>query len=683
MMPAARSIAIAVGASLLTFTTSPLHAQGRFEQEIAPIEVDEGDGHVLGSPFSGGLVSPRVGLIDLDGDSLPELFALNPDGRLRTYNNLGGGAFRRLHPSPYDTSPVNQWFRLADLDDDGAVDLLTGGLRSELLFYRNVGTTAAPVWPQTADTVRTDMIVFTQLETVPSLVDIDGDGDLDLFTGNLEGSITFYRNDGTRKVPKFVLATQRFQDILVVSFAARRRKEPLQTPQHGASVLDFTDLDGDRDLDMLFGDFFTTRLLYFRNDGTRFSPNFSMNRLDTAFRGMGDDVATYGFNQPIAADLDRDGDVDVLVSSLYPNSPLEPLLPFINTGTTTAPVMRLRTGGLTDELDVGTSAAPCVLRDADRWSIVVGNADGTLAEYEVVDGGGKTMLRRERTHGAVPGRFNATPTAGDLDDDGIAEVITGSADGSDLRLLRRSANDLVAESWLMDTAVVGRYATPALVDMEGDGDLDLLVGSAGGRLTYFRNDGTPQVPAFVATTPPRPFDTLDVGSYSAPCPFDIDGDGDVDVLIGGRARAGDRTGVVRFWINNSGRYDESPAYPPLVTDGQPLPVGFVSSAGRFVLVGEAAGGITAWRDTSYISSAPSVRGMNGRQLTIEVLDRERIRIVGNIPNEGTSLRLFDILGRDVFRSFISGDVVGLPHLPHGWYLVDVAGLGSGSLIVPP
>ena len=42
-------------------------------------------------------------------------------------------------------------------------------------------------------------------EASPTLVDIDGDGDLDAFTGNYDGNTLFFKNTGTVNSPSFIL----------------------------------------------------------------------------------------------------------------------------------------------------------------------------------------------------------------------------------------------------------------------------------------------------------------------------------------------------------------------------------------------------------------------------------------------------------------------------------------------
>jgi Ca2+-binding RTX toxin-like protein len=78
---------------------------------------------------------------------------------------------------------------------------------------------------------------------------------------------------------------------------------------------------------------------------------------------------------------------------------------------------------------------------------------------------------------------------------------------------------------------VGYLATPTLGDLDNDGDLDALIGECDGKTYYFENKGTAQTPQFA--NPVTNYAGLqDVGDYSTPTLGDLDNDGDLDVLIG-------------------------------------------------------------------------------------------------------------------------------------------------------
>ncbi len=74
---------------------------------------------------------------------------------------------------------------------------------------------------------------------------------------------------------------------------------------------------------------------------------------------------------------------------------------------------------------------------------------------------------------------------------------------------------------------------PALTDLDGDGDPDLVVGNDTGLLYYYENIGTPANPDFTERTGVNnPLEGISVLSYSAPTFTDLDGDGDHDLIIG-------------------------------------------------------------------------------------------------------------------------------------------------------
>ena len=96
----------------------------------------------------------------------------------------------------------------------------------------------------------TPLMPLTCAYSAPALVDIEGDGDLDLFTVNSLGVINFYRNQGC-------------------SFLSDEDNNPFAGFDNDGQAIDFGDFDGDGDKDALLSNLFG-RSSYFLNDGGTF-----------------------------------------------------------------------------------------------------------------------------------------------------------------------------------------------------------------------------------------------------------------------------------------------------------------------------------------------------------------------------------------------------------------------------
>ncbi|MBR8827168.1 MAG: VCBS repeat-containing protein [Gomphosphaeria aponina SAG 52.96 = DSM 107014] len=94
---------------------------------------------------------------------------------------------------------------------------------------------------------------------------------------------------------------------------------------------------------------------------------------------------------------------------------------------------------------------------------------------------------------------------------------------------------------------VSLAAAPVFVDLDNDEDKDLVIGDYEGYLYYYLNDNGNWVQQ---TGTNNPFDGFRKGGYLAPAFIDVEGDGDQDLL------AGDYSGNITFLLNENGNFVE-------------------------------------------------------------------------------------------------------------------------------
>ncbi|MBZ0112522.1 MAG: FG-GAP-like repeat-containing protein [Thermoanaerobaculia bacterium] len=131
------------------------------------------------------------------------------------------------------------------------------------------------------------------------------------------------------------------------------------------------------------------------------------------------------------------------------------------------------------------------------------------------------------------------PDLADLDGDGDLDAVVGELFGSLHYFENTGASTRPSFVGLSGAANpfqgidVGYAATPELVDLDKDGDLDAVVGESDGFLKFFENAGSSNSPFLVERTgEANPFSGINGGEDSVPSLVDLDGDGDLDGLLG-------------------------------------------------------------------------------------------------------------------------------------------------------
>ncbi len=571
-----------------------------FTREVHSIAVADETGAAYPFAWLGGLNLPRPQLVDIDGDGDLDLFAQEASDQLMFFENTGSaeGAGLRWRTDSFQDLSVGEWYRFADMDDDGDMDLLAERPFSYVQYYRNEGTSLEPRFVLATDTLRdvAGQPIFSDRQNIPNVTDIDCDGLLDLFIGRLTGTVARYEevNRDADEIPRFRLVTERFQNIEIVAQIGSL---------HGANTLALEDIDDDGDMDIFWGDFFEPGLLLLENGGSCQSPAF--DGLPQKFP-PNDPLSTSGYNAPSFGDTDGDGDLDMVVGVLggafNPNlTTVDNLFAFEQTE---AGVFELRTGQLLRGLDVGSESAP-VLADLDDdgdLDLLVSNKidpgnleSGFIYHFENTGTASRPSFRLLGKLTPFEGSFHPVPAFGDLDGDGDLDAMVGSwRDG--VRFYRNTGTaatpEFVLDSALSVELTRGTNAVPALADIDADGDLDLFAGESSGDLNFWRNTGTPTAPQF--TLESDKYAGLDVGRRSFPTLVDLDGDGDLDLALGT-----ERNGIVYY--RNDGN-SETPAWeldesfnPSVPSYSAPAFADIDADGDLDFLSGGIGGGVMFWR----------------------------------------------------------------------------------------
>ena len=341
--------------------------------------------------------------------------------------------------------------------------------------------------------------------------DLDGDGDTDLALGNVGFSV-LWRNDGAAGFTE-VLG----EDSLV-----------LYTENNAIALRDF-DGDGDVDLFSASGGWLGAIHDLMRNDGAgRFTA--------TTYEDVPQDYSWV--NGMVVDDLDGDGDLDLFLARLNHSTVFEN----DGNGKFTARPDRVP--------DLQASSMAAVLCDVDGD----GDRDAVLANaiYEpnrlwLNDGTGHFT---DETEGRLPPDQDDTMAlaAGDVDGDGDPDLVCGNGrlGGEQPRLYRNNGGGrftCVTAECLPQVRCQALAAV--LLDVDRDGDLDLVLGTAdgpnGAPNLLWLNDGAGR---FTAAPPAAMPDHAE--RTTCLLPVDLDADGIPELVVGNGCEGGAPTRIYRL-----------------------------------------------------------------------------------------------------------------------------------------
>lgn len=531
--------------------------------------------------------------VDRDGD-LDVAVASVFDSRITWFENAAGNASAWTFRTVSTAAPSARTLAAADVDGDGDTDLAYAtGLAAPgidfVTWFENPG--AGPAW--TAHTVATMPVVPYTV----SAADVDGDGDQDLFSQrswheNLAGDGTTW---STHALP-----------------ASGFQQQPV-------------DVDRDGDVDLLQG---ASAL----PTSIRWLENTAGNGSAWAARTLGG-LLDDAINSLSAGDVDGDGDPDVVYAMGF--SYAHRVRWFENTSGTGASWI-LRT--LSTALGGPRSALPVDL-----------DGDGDLDVTAAANNAGFTWFRNETIHGnaCFVGRVISTATAGaqsivpsDVDGDGDPDAVSTAFLGDTVAWHENVGG--AAANWTARTisTAFDQAARVAAGDVDRDGDVDVAAvqgNFAGGALTWFDNtsgNGSAWTPRTVSTV---------FGRATHLEMIDLSGDGDLDLL-----GAGYYTPGLRWFENAAGNGSAwTPGTIPTIENHTGVATGDldgdgdpdVSSVGSFFTMGlvwneNTAGNGSAWASHTIATLPGATYAMEAVDMDgdgdLDVLQPGTNSLVGNV-----------------------------------------------------
>ncbi len=515
-------------------------AQGVYRfQRADSVPVFNASGRIL-NPWAGGLNFVMAGEIHLDNDNLPDLVLFDKSGnRIVPFLNRGTpGSTQYIFAPEYRKNfpRITDWMVLRDYDGDGRSDIFayySGGTK----IFRNVGNSSTgPVFQEVVYLLQSDYgnvitSIFIPSSDIPGIDDLDGDGDLDILAFDVFGGCVDYHKNlsvelfGHADSLRFELVTRNWGNFTEdgVSNTVNLNSDCGRSGlRHAGSTFLLLDVNGDRRKDLVLGDINFNNLVLLLNGGTL--QQADMVQIQTNFpQGFGGSLPVDVTIFPAASyqDLNNDGIKDLFVAPIGDGRSQNHngIWLYRNNGFDSLPSFQLAEQGFlqSDMIDLGEGAYPVwVDFDGDGLKdIVVGNFgyfisnsnyDSRLTAYR------NTGTATEPSFSFFSGDFGGlsqsgldglVPAFGDLDGDGDMDLVVGEMNGR-LHYYRNTASAGQPPQFALQTPNLGsiqvaQFSAPCLFDLNEDGKLDLLVGSRNGRLNYYQNNGTAQSPAFSST----------------------------------------------------------------------------------------------------------------------------------------------------------------------------------------
>ncbi|MBN2011566.1 T9SS type A sorting domain-containing protein [candidate division KSB1 bacterium] len=382
---------------------------------------------------------------------------------------------------------------LVDIDNDGDLDLFIGERVDGVDFYRNVGARNEAQWQLEQQNVFE--VPNYDAYFAPVFCDIDADGDQDAFIGWWGGTVAYFQNIGSPTHPVWYLQTKAY----------------LQFDGGYHSIPEFCDWDQDGDFDLTIA--CTDSVFMFTNTGDARQPNFV--RINADYEANSRNVIRY-------YDFDADGDADRAVANwhgffeFYKNNGNNQYALIDRSNILSLPSEDLFWGMAFGDLD----------DDHDLDLIAISTKNGAYYFENIGSVTNMKFIERDPDYMTIDIGFSSCPAFADLDNDGDLDISMGAYSQGIYKVINTGTNQ--SPEWTFTGEMLFGYGTttPAFCDIDNDGDLDLFYGDYISTLYSCANSGTASNPQYITSDSIGHSNTIRL----SPALCDIDHDGDYDLF---------------------------------------------------------------------------------------------------------------------------------------------------------